>query len=612
VLRTRSRDAQRAHQALLRLIAMTVDLVAGATRTLFFTGKGGVGKTSVSCAVAVALAGRGRKVLLVSTDPASNLDEVFDTPLGGEPTPISQVAGLEAMNVDPEAAAVAYREKVVGPYRDMLPADAVASIEEQLSGACTVEIAAFDEFAKLLGNPALTERFDHIVFDTAPTGHTLRLLSLPAAWTGFIEASEADTSCLGPLQGLIAQRELYAAAVARLADGAATTMVLVSRPETAALEEADRTSAELGELGIRNQRLVLNGVFAARNPADPTAAAMQRLARDAIAAMPVRLAGLDRTTIGLKSRQVVGVAALRSFFDPADETARAPAFAPSTDGATGALPGIDALVDQVAVEGRGVVMTMGKGGVGKTTTAARIALELARRGHKVHLTTTDPAAHVAQAVGALPPNLTLGEIDPRVEVERYRAEVLATTGAKLDANGLALLKEDLSSPCTEEIAVFQAFARVVEQAVDRFVVVDTAPTGHTILLLDAAQAYHREVMRQSKGVTEAVRNLLPRLRDPAFTHIVLCTLAEATPVHEAASLQKDLRRARIEPFAWVVNQSLLPLAPSDSLLLARRAQESHYVDEVLQQHAKRTFIVPWLEGVARHTAARPSAIPVPA
>jgi arsenite-transporting ATPase len=612
VLRSRGCDGRRPLEALLRLIIMTTDLVESATRTLFFTGKGGVGKTSVSCAVAVSLASRGRKVLLVSTDPASNLDEVFDTRLAGEPTPIAEVPGLEAMNVDPEAAAVAYRERVVGPYRDMLPADAVASIEEQLSGACTVEIAAFDEFAKLLGNPSLTARFDHIVFDTAPTGHTLRLLSLPAAWTGFLEASEADTSCLGPLQGLLAQRELYAAAVARLADGGSTTMVLVSRPEMAALEEADRTSRELGELGIRNQRLVLNGVFTARNPADPIAVAMQKLARDAIAAMPAGLAALTRTTVGLKSRQVVGVPSLRTFFDPADESATHRPVASAAHGATSTLPGIESLVDQVEGAGRGVIMTMGKGGVGKTTTAARIAMELARRGHKVHLTTTDPAAHVAQAVGALPPKLTLGEIDPRVEVERYRAEVLATTGSKLDANGLALLKEDLSSPCTEEIAVFQAFARVVEQAVDRFVVVDTAPTGHTILLLDAAQAYHREVMRQSKGVTEAVRNLLPRLRDPGFTHIVLCTLAEATPVHEAAALQKDLRRAQIEPFAWVVNQSLLPLAPSDSLLLSRRAQESHYVDEVLRDHSKRAFIIPWLEGVARHAAARSASTAVPA
>ena len=563
------------------------------TRHLFFTGKGGVGKTSTSCAVAVALAGRGRSVLLVSTDPASNLDEVFATSLAQGPVAIAEVPGLHALNVDPHAAAAAYRERVVGPYRNLLPADAVASIEEQLAGACTVEIAAFDEFAKLIGDPETTRRFDHVVFDTAPTGHTLRLLSLPAAWTGFIGQSAAGTSCLGPLQGMVAQRDLYARAVATLSDPGETTMVLVSRPEVAALAEAERTSAELGEIGVRNQMLVLNGVMR-QAPGDAVAEAMQRLGREALAAMPAGLAQLERAMVPLKPVQVVGVAALRGFFD---EEAAVPA--PPAAPAARALPPLSALVDELEAGGRGVVMTMGKGGVGKTTLAVRIAAELARRGHAVHLTTTDPAAHVAAALGDAPANLTHDEIDPVAEVERYRAEVLATTGANLDAAGLALLREDLASPCTEEVAVFQAFARVVDQARDRFVVVDTAPTGHTILLLDAAQAFHREVMRQARSVSEAVRELLPRLRDAAYTRIVLCTLGEATPVHEAAALQEDLRRAGIEPAAWVVNQALAPLALADPLLLARRAQEARYVDEVAQRHARRAYMVPWQEALAR-------------
>lgn len=564
------------------------------TRNLFFTGKGGVGKTSTSCAVAVALADRGHSVLLVSTDPASNLDEVFGTSLANGPVAIDAVPNLHAMNVDPEAAAAAYRERVVGPFRNLLPADAIASIEEQLAGACTVEIAAFDEFAKLIGDRELAAKYDHIVFDTAPTGHTLRLLALPAAWSGFIENSAAGTSCLGPLQGMVAQRDLYASAVAVLADPAVTTMTLVSRPERAALEEAARTSEELSEIGVRNQTLVLNGVFEARGGSDPTALAMQRFARQSIAAMPARLAELERSTIPLKPRQVVGVEALRQFFSQAQEATLSPSLAKVPRG----LPKLSELVDELEGGGRGLIMTMGKGGVGKTTLAAQIAIELARRGHRVHLTTTDPAAHIVAAVGVVPENLTLGEINPAFEVDRYRTDVMATTGAKLDANGRALLEEDLSSPCTEEIAVFQAFARVVEQATDHFVVVDTAPTGHTILLLDAAQSFHREVMRQAKNVSDAVRNLLPRLRDPHFTRIILCTLAEATPVHEAAALQADLRRASIEPYAWVVNQSLTPLSLSDSLLLARRTQEVRYIEEVATQHARRAFIEPWRESIA--------------
>jgi len=572
------------------LSGVALPLVDTATRILFFTGKGGVGKTSISCAVAVALADRGRRVLLVSTDPASNLDEVFDIRLAPKPTAIGAVPGLKAMNVDPHVAAAAYRESVVGPYRNVLPAEAVASIEEQLSGACTVEIAAFDEFAKLMGDAALTKDFDHIVFDTAPTGHTLRLLSLPAAWTGFIQSSQAGTSCIGPLQGMHAQRDLYAAAVAALADAGLTTMVLVSRPETAALDEAQRTSTELAELGVRNQRLVLNGLFRARDAGDALAASMQRLGEHALAAMPAALAGLPRSTVPLKSRQVLGVTALRELLAAGEEVSPSRLAA---EPAPAALLGLNALIDQLEADGRGLVMTMGKGGVGKTSVAARIAVELAQRGHPVHLTTTDPAAHVAQAIGARPAHLSVGAIDPQAEVERYRAEVLASTGAQLDANGLALLKEDLSSPCTEEIAVFQAFAREVDRATGRIVVVDTAPTGHTILLLDAAQAYHREVQRQSRGVSDAVRALLPRLRDPAFTRIVLCTLAEATPVHEAAALQADLQRAGIEPYAWVINQSLVPLTTTDPLLQARRAQELRYVEEVLRLHARRAFVAPW-------------------
>ncbi len=572
-------------------------LLAAATRILFFTGKGGVGKTSLSCATAIGLAREGHPVLLVSTDPASNLDEVLQVALGPQPRPVPGAPGLHAMNVDPHAAAAAYRENVVGPYRGVLPDDAVASIEEQLSGACTVEIAAFDEFAKLLGNPALTREFRHIVFDTAPTGHTLRLLALPAAWTGFIQGSQAGTSCIGPLQGMHSQRDLYASAMAALGDATTTTLVLVSRPDAAALAEAERTRAELAALGVGNQRLVLNGLFEARDPNDALAGAIQRLGEHALEGMPAGLAALPCDRVALRPRQVLGVPSLRGLLWPAAEDNVTVAPAAPVGLPEGVAPWSE-LVERLLADGRGVVMTMGKGGVGKTTVAARIALALAQRGAEVHLTTTDPAAHAAHALAARPPGLTVGEINPAAEVERYRAEVLATTGASLDAPGLALLKEDLSSPCTEEIAVFQAFAREVDRARGRFVVIDTAPTGHTILLLDAAQSYHREVQRQAKGVSEAVRTLLPRLRDPRFTRVLLCTLAEATPVHEAAALQADLRRAGIEPLAWVVNQSLLPLATTDGLLQARRAQELRYVQEVMREHAARCFVLPWQVEVA--------------
>ncbi len=561
-----------------------MDLVRLATRHLFFTGKGGVGKTSVACATAIGLADAGKRVLLVSTDPASNLDEVLGMRLGTRPTAIPGAAGLFALNLDPEAAARAYRERVVGPYRELLPAAAVRSMEEQLSGACTVEIAAFDEFARLLGDPAATAEVDHVIFDTAPTGHTLRLLTLPSAWTGFVEQSAFGTSCLGPLAGLEKQRTLYEATVKALSDATRTTMVLVTRPEPSALSEAARTSAELAALGVRNQRLVVNAVFEARSD-DPVAVALDRRGRAALSGMPDGLRSLPRTSLPLRPEALLGIEALRRIDTPV------PAGTASCE-APESMPGLGQIVDALAATPRGVVLTMGKGGVGKTTVAAAIAVALARRGLRVLLSTTDPAAHVAEAVGAPPPGLTVSRIDPAAETRAYTAEVLASVGPQLDDKGRALLEEDLRSPCTEEVAVFRAFARTVAEGDDGIVVLDTAPTGHTILLLDAAESYHREVLRQGNRMPASVRQLLPRLRDPAFTRVLLVTLPEATPVHEARALQEDLARAGIAPFAWVVNQSLTPVPTRDPILSARRAAEGHYIDEV-RALCRQMAVVGW-------------------
>jgi arsenite-transporting ATPase len=561
------------------------------TRNLFFTGKGGVGKTSVACAEAVRLVDSGKRVLLVSTDPASNLDEVLETKLQSRPTQVTSLPGLWAMNLDPKAAAAEYRERMVGPYRGLLPAAAIASMEEQFSGSCTLEIAAFDEFSKLLGDVAVTAEYDHVLFDTAPTGHTLRLLTLPSAWSGFMEQSTTGTSCLGPLAGLQAQQQLYAETVRALSDEKLTTLILVARPEATALREAARTSAELSALGVRNQQLVVNGVFRAVDEADPIAAAMQHRGEKALAEIPPLLRDLPRSSIPLSTRGILGISSLRQLLSnrqPADEW-------PPNPAAQRLLPpGLADWIDDLAAPGHGVILTMGKGGVGKTTVAAAIALALADRGHAVQLTTTDPAAHVAATVdGQQLANLSVSRIDPIVETKRYTDEVMHTVGASMDERGRALLAEDLRSPCTEEIAVFRAFAEKVAQGEDRFVVLDTAPTGHTILLLDAAQAYHREVTRQSSRMPESVERLLPRLRDPDFTRVLIVTLPEATPVHEAAQLQEDLRRAGITPYAWVVNQSLLPLEVHDPVLRGRRSHEQRYVDEVTDKHACRTVIIPW-------------------
>jgi arsenite-transporting ATPase len=573
------------------VVAATSGIPDFSTRILFFTGKGGVGKTSLACATAVAMAQHGKRVLLVSTDPASNLDEVLGIRLSGEATPVPGAEGLFALNIDPEAAAKAYRDRLIEPYRGALPDAAINSMEEQLSGACTVEIAAFDEFTKLLGDPHATSGFDHIIFDTAPTGHTLRLLKLPAAWIGFINSNTSGTSCLGPLSGLETQKGLYDASLKALTDPATTTLILVSSPSRSALAEVHRSGCELAQMGVRNQRLFLNGLFTAKNRIDSKACALEARGQEALAGMPTGLAVLPRTDVPLLPYAPMGVENLARVFAGADTESIVYDLRPGESDPSDLS--LADLINEMEKTGRGVVMAMGKGGVGKTTIASAIAIELAHRGHLVHLSTTDPAAHVAATVDGRVPNLSVSRIDPTVETREYSKAVIAKAARQLDAAGLAFLEEDLRSPCTEEVAVFSAFARTVAEGEHGFVILDTAPTGHTILLLDAAEAYHREVSRTMSDQPESVRNLLPLLRNPEFTRVLLVTLPEATPVHEAARLQDDLARAGISPFAWIVNQVFTRDRFTDPALIQRGLRERPLITEVRDRFASRMAVVPW-------------------
>ena len=564
-----------------------LDWTGWGSRYLFFTGKGGVGKTTIASAAAVALADAGNQTLIISTDPASNLDDVFGVTAGPEPTAVPGVERLFVSNLDPEAAAAAFKERAVSPYRGVLPESAIASMEEQLSGACTVEIAAFNEFTAVLAAPQDTVDFDHVIFDTAPTGHTLRLLTLPSAWSGYVDEHPAGASCLGPLAGLDQRREQYLAAVATLSDPVLTTLVLVARAEESALREAARASDELAALGVANQRLVLNGLLSDHED-DPAAVAFTDRQATALAGAPARLAGLPTAGIRLIAGDVTGLDALRQLAGA------------DCGGLTGAseavaidLPGLDELVDELDAAGNGIVMTMGKGGVGKTTIAAAIAIALVDRGHQVTLSTTDPAAHIADALAnATHDALIVERIDPAAETARYTEEVLAAASG-LDAEGRSLLEEDLRSPCTEEIAVFRAFARTVDAARECIVVLDTAPTGHTLLLLDAAQSYQREVQRTNADVPAEVSELLARLRDPEFARMLVVTLAESTPVQEAERLQADLRRAGIEPYGWVINASLAAAETTHPTLRARADAELAHIDRVQKSSALRTWLVGW-------------------
>ena len=565
-------------------------------RFLFFTGKGGVGKTSIACASAIQLAEAGKQVLLVSTDPASNVGQVFGISIGNKITAIPAVQNLAALEIDPQAAAQLYRDKIVGPVRGLLPESVVKGIEEQLSGACTTEIAAFDEFTALLIDSPLTAEYDHIVFDTAPTGHTIRLLQLPGAWSGFLEEGKGDASCLGPLAGLEKQREQYKAAVDALADAEKTRLILVARAQQSTLREVARTHEELASIGLKQQYLVINALLPKiEAETDALAAAIYKREQDALHHIPEVLKALPQDMVLLKAFDLVGLDALRQLLK------NTPWHPQKTINKTLLIdkPSLSKLVDKIAADGHGLVMLMGKGGVGKTTIAAAVAVELAHRGLSVHLTTSDPAAHLSETLsgtlnGVLD-KLTVSRIDPHAETERYRQHVLETKGALLDMQGRALLEEDLRSPCTEEIAVFQAFSRIIREAGKKFVVMDTAPTGHTLLLLDATGAYHREVSRQMGNTSLHFTTPMMQLQNQQQTKVLIVTLAEKTPVLEAANLQADLRRAGIEPWAWVINNSIAATFTSSQLLHQRALNELTEIDTVATKHAKRYAIVPMLK-----------------
>ena len=571
------------------------NLIEKIPQFLFFTGKGGVGKTSMSCAISLALAKEGKKVLLISTDPASNLDEVLETKLKSIPTKINGVENLEAMNINPVVAAHEYKEKMVAPFRGVLPQSAIEQMEEQLSGACTVEIAGFNEFSKYVGDIDISKNYDHIILDTAPTGHTLRLLKLPSAWNSFIEENSTGSSCLGAVSGLSENKKLYENVVENLKNADKTLLILVSRAEELSLIEASKASHELANQGIKNQHLIINGVFRA-NDEDEIAKSFEKKSKEALENLDEIISNLPKTTIGFYPNGAVGLEALNNIIDnitPKEYSDVKEQLQNSLKTILEDIYSWDSLIEDFENDKNGLIMTMGKGGVGKTTIASNIALELAKRGHKVVLSTTDPASHL-EYVSKTNENLTIEKIDPKIETQKHVDEVIALNEGKISNEDMALLKEELSTPCIEEIAVFKAFAKTVSKAKNSFVVLDTAPTGHTLLLLDASQAYHKEVLKnKNDALEEDLIELLPRIKDEKYTKILLVTLPEATPTHEAKDLQEDLKRAGIKPYAWVINRSFALTNSSNNLLCQKALNEIKYIKEIKENLSFKTLINAW-------------------
>jgi len=555
------------------------------TKYLFFTGKGGVGKTSTACATAVALADEGKKIMLISTDPASNLQDVFNTELTNKGVAIKEVENLVVANFDPEEAAAEYRESVIAPYRGKLPQTVINNMEEQLSGSCTVEIAAFNEFSSFITDEKAEEEYDHIIFDTAPTGHTLRMLQLPSAWSNFISENTHGASCLGQLSGLESKKEVYKSAVATLANKDKTTLILVSRPEASPLKEAERASKELQDIGVNNQILVINGVL--KEYDDSLSTAIYNKQQDALKNIPEGIKNIEAFEIPLRPYNVTGIENVRAFLKESNVRFNGEELN-VTD-----ISNLSNVIEDLYTNDKKVIFTMGKGGVGKTTIAAAIALGLNKKGKKVHLTTTDPAAHL-KFVLEDDCGITLSNIDEKKELEKYKEEVLSKARETMSGNDIAYIEEDLRSPCTQEIAVFRAFAEIVERSENEVVVIDTAPTGHTLLLLDSTQSYHREIQRSQGDIPESVKKLLPKLRDEKETEVIIVTLAETTPVYEAMRLQKDLERADIDSKWWVINSSFYAANTTNNILKVKASNEVQWINKVNEISKGNFALIEWM------------------
>ena len=569
------------------------------TQFIFFSGKGGVGKTSMACTHAVRYADEGQRTLIVTTDPASNLADVFEQEIGHQVTPIAGVPNLWAMEIDPDQATQEYIDRAMAPLRAAFPPQMVQVMEEQMSGPCTAEVASFDRFTDFLDVPVADGKtFDVVIFDTAPTGHTLRLLELPAEWSQSIDTASQGSgqTCIGPAAAIQDAKHKYERTMAVMRDPAATIFTFVLHPEAVAIKETRRAVAELGKLGIVNHQLIVNAVIPPEARTNPLFAARAEMQTRYLAQITQELPVPTRTMVLLPG-EIQGVERLRVvgkiFFDGAGTAG----FGQNgvTPRVLTALPMLDGVAERVSPNGHSrAVFFAGKGGVGKTVASCITAVWLAGQGHKTLLLTTDPAAHLGDVLGVpvgdtaepVPglPNLWAAKIDPKAAAESYKTRILDDARRRgRPEQAIQAMEEELDSPCTEEMAAFDLFIDFASQAQWDSIVFDTAPTGHTLRLLELPMDWSKQIdvkVFASVDTTAAddvakqrFGRVIDMMRDPAQSTFAFVMYPESTPILEAYRAAQELSTVGIEPGLVVANFVIPAEQATTPFTQARRAMQ---------------------------------------
>lgn len=562
----------------------------------------------MSAASAVYLATKSKKTLIITTDPASNLADVFEQKIGHKITPIKGVKNLFAMELDPDKATEEYKEKTLSPLRGLIPIESFKVLEEQLNSPCTAEMASFDRFTDFLQEP----EFEIVIFDTAPTGHTLRLLELPVEWSGVIEKAAKSESggqtCIGPAAALAESKEKFDRALAGIRNPKQTTFIFVLRPEVTPIYEAKRAISELEKLGITSQELIVNGIYPKSGCDNPFM--LRRFAKQQEFLNQIKqVFSLPTTLMELEAGEIIGkenllVVGKKLHKTPLKLANYQPEKTVIKDGElTDGFPKVESKIKRLLTPQNGKRRTIffaGKGGVGKTSIAAATALWVAEQGYKTLLLTTDPAAHLGQIFGAKvtdkpakmrgEQHLWITHVDAEKATQDYKEKILAEARGKYDKERLLAIEEELNSPCTEEMATFEKFIELATLKNFEVIIFDTAPTGHTLRLLELPVDWSKQLEIKtftSTGETEVDRitksrfkEVIDMMQDINQTTFSFVMYPESTPIKEASRAMEELLSIGV-PTSLVVANFILPDSIiTNDYLRQRKAMEKKYLEEM--------------------------------